>query len=288
MSNHTPDPRLGSTPANFRLLVALAVIAPMWGSTAGCHAADTRHASPRSVEVAVAHAEAWRADDDYAKLDFPFVGGPAGQRLNPIIQRWIGARCPGLPGSAAPPADAAACVAAFSSACAALKHDYGADTGTFGCTLDATTEIRLDAAGLLGAIYTTYSYTGGAHGSTVVSYLNLDLASGRVFTLEDLLDTRDTARLSGAIERAIRAERHIPAGRSLEQAGFFTNTLPLPGEVLALPQGLLFTYQSYDVAPYSEGQPHGLVAYTELDGMIRATRLLAGLRALGAEPAPAP
>ncbi len=245
----------------------------------GCHRAVP---APQSVGVTTAHAESWRGGDDYAKVTYPVVvGGVDAARLNPVIQRWIGARCP-IPAENAPqPSSAAACVAAFSTACATLKHKYeDAGAQPFGCTLDANTEIKLDAAGLLGVAYTTYSYTGGAHGSTVVSYLNLDLASGRVLTLKDFLNAPDAARLSSALESAVRANRHIPADQSLKQAGFFVDRLPVPDTVLALPRGLLFTYQSYDVAPYVLGQPHGLVPYSALNGMIRAEGVLLRLRTL--------
>lgn len=253
-------------------------------ATPGCHRTSP---APQSVGVATAHLENWRSDDDYAKLSYPFISGEDAARLNPIIQRWVGSHCPISAENAPQPDSAAACVTAFSNACAALKHEYD-DAGArpFGCTLDANTEIKLDAAGLLGIAYTTYSYTGGAHGSTVVSYLNLDLASGRVLTLKDLLDISDTAHLSGEIERAVRANRHIPATQSLKQAGFFEDTLPIPDTVLALPQGLLFTYQSYDVAPYASGLPQGLVPYSALGSMIRTEGVLPRLRALGESPAP--
>ncbi|HEU0195823.1 MAG TPA: DUF4163 domain-containing protein [Nevskiaceae bacterium] len=238
-------------------------------------------AGPASVGVALMQATQSTSAREYVKLQYPVVIGAAGARLNPVINRWIGARCP-VPQDHPPHyASVSACEAAFSSACHRLMAKFKAAGYPGGCTLDATSEIRLDAAGLLGVVFTTYAFTGGAHGNTVVSYLNLDLRSGRVLKLDDLLKPIDDRKLAAAIETAVRRNRRIPTTNSLKQAGFFIDPLPLTRTVLALPRGLLFTYQSYDVGPYVLGQPHGVVPYSAVQGMIRPDGPLPRLEALG-------
>lgn len=247
-------------------------------STAAATAAAT---SPQSVGLVLHQSNQLIAPHQYTKMSYPTVVGTAGTTLNPVIQKWIGARCPIQSDKNKIYPNAARCATAFMDNCNKLKKLYKGHEKTFGCTLDATTTIKLDAAGLLGLIYTTYTYTGGAHGNTVVSYLNLNLANGQVLKLSDMLDPIDAKKLSAAIETAIRVNRDIPASKPLKQADFFVNTLPPTDTVLALPAGLLFTYQSYEIGPYVLGQPHGVVPYAALGNMLANNGPLRQLVAVG-------
>lgn len=258
------------------------------GPTSQANHSDTQsaNAGPHSVGVVISNRDNRAGVNRYAKLAYPVVTGKEADRLNPTIEKWVGARCP-VPGKKSTvSADPAECVAAFMKACKKLKKAYKGHASDFGCTLDATAVVKLDAAGLLGVIYTTYAYTGGAHGNTVVSYLNLDLASGRILNLDDLLDKPNRVRLASKIQAAIRAKRHIPTSQSMKQAGFFVVPFPPTDTVLALPHGLLFTYQSYDIGPYVLGQPHAVVPYSELEGVIAKNGPLPRLAALGRQLSP--
>lgn len=223
----------------------------------------------------------WASPDLYAKITYPVVAGAAAGRLNPVIQRWLGARCPEPQARTQSFNDVRSCAAAYLTACQSMKTELAGQDPAFGCTLDALSDVRLDAAGMLSVVYTTYAYTGGAHGNTVVSYLNLDLHSGRALSMDDLLDHPVPGRLTALIETAMRHDRHIAATRSLEQAGFLVGKLPMPDDALALPQGLLFTYQSYTVAPYVMGQPSALVPWSALAGMVGRGAAVQRLIALG-------
>lgn len=208
----------------------------------------------------------WRGGNDYARLSYPVVVGDGAARYNKVINRWVGNHCPGINFKTTRYQSAAACVAAFAKRCAQLKAH--APTDHFGCTLDGSTRIGVDAAGLLSLQLKTYTYTGGAHGWTQVSNLNLDLDTGQALQLKDLIVHPDNVVLRHAIEQALRASRHIAPDKTLKQAGYFKSRLPIPGAVLMLPEGLLFTYQSYAIAPYYMGQPQALVRYADIAQML--------------------
>lgn len=237
-----------------------------------------------SVALRTVQIEQWQHDDDYVRLRYPRIVGDAAARLNPIIERWIGGHCPIIGPKPEKFDNIPACVAAFTAACV-KQHAHTPAGQHFACTMDSTADIRLDAAGLLGVVLKSYVYTGGAHGQTLIADLNLDLNSGRALKLDDLLNVVDKTVLSDKIEWALRRQRHITADQSLKQAGFFKDNLPVPTTVLVLPEGLLFTYQSYDVAPYVMGQPQALVPYNQLSGMLRRNGLLPHVQALQATSA---
>jgi Protein of unknown function (DUF3298) len=220
--------------------------------------------------------EHWQATDNYVRLQYPVVIGADAERLNPVIQRWIGANC-GDGGTTV--ADARACLSALVKDCS----DTIAATSQSelkACAVNITTDVWLDAAGLLAINMDVTSWGGGAHPQEETHDLNLDLRSGRALQLGDLLDHWDAETLALRITHALRTQRHIGSDQTLMQAGFFVDHLPVPPAVMALPQGLLFTYGPYEIAPGVEGQQQVLVPYDELSGMIRSTGPLPRLHGL--------
>jgi hypothetical protein len=197
--------------------------------------------------------------------------------LNPVIQSWIGANCSVEPESKY--SDATTCLAGLWKGCSHVT-DPSLPPQQRACTENITTTVQLDAAGLMVIRMDSDSYGGGAHDVSEVHALNLDLHGARALQLNDLLEHPNTETLALRITHALRQQRHIPADQPLTQAGFNTDHLPVPATVMIMPEGLLFTYQSYDIAAYSEGQPQVLVPFAELSDMVSGAGPLPRLRAL--------
>ena len=238
-----------------------------------------------AVGLRMINIQHWHGGGDYATLRYPHIVGTLAGQLNSVIERWIGGHCPIVGTKPRRYDDAAACATAFADECARLRAS-SPPGHPFGCTLDANAVVDVDAAGVLGLTMTSYAYAGGAHGLTTITDLTLDLRSGRALDLDDLLDYPDRRKLSALIEQGLRHQRHIPPDQSLKQAGYFTNKLPVPATVLALPEGLRFTYQSYDIGPRTMGQPQALVPYAALSEMVRRDGPLFRLHRLLASDAP--
>jgi len=99
-------------------------------------------------------------------------------------------------------------------------------------------------------------FTGGAHGAANTFYRSYDPQSGAQLRLGDLADAAglDSLRVIG--EAAFRVERQVPAGTSLQQAGFFVwddSSFALSENFGVTHAGLVFQYNAYDVAPYALG-----------------------------------
>ncbi len=117
----------------------------------------------------------------------------------------------------------------------------------------------------------TYTYTGGAHGSTVVQSFVFDTQTGEQQELRDLVrDDRALATLHGQIASRLLSEytdalfedqatilRAYVANRAEQptllargELGYATSTTFLLG-----PAGLRVLFQQYEVAPYAAGMP---------------------------------
>lgn len=106
-----------------------------------------------------------------------------------------------------------------------------------------------------------YTYTGGAHGMTTVSYVNWDSHKARVVTLADMLLPGQDKAFYAALKRAhgLWVKQHDDA-ISFEAGWPFDRS----DNVALLPDSLSVKYQPYSIGPYSEGTPELHLAYADL------------------------
>lgn len=113
-------------------------------------------------------------------------------------------------------------------------------------------------------------FTGAAHGITATQFLNWDNASGRVLGMDQLLTSGAHPRYVQALERA--HERWLQnRPEAQEDIQSWRRYWPFqPTDNVALTdQGLVAKYDSYQIAPYSSGQPELLIPYSELTDILR-------------------
>lgn len=98
-----------------------------------------------------------------------------------------------------------------------------------------------------------YSFTGGAHGNTVVAMPAFRASTGERSTWRDLV--RDTTAFIAAAERAFRRTTKMSPRDTYAKAGFWfeNERFTLPNVVGILPTGFMLVYNQYEVAPYAYG-----------------------------------
>lgn len=106
-------------------------------------------------------------------------------------------------------------------------------------------------------------YMGGAHPSKFVTLASFDLTSGTTINILDLYDKKQLERLA---EERFRKIHKLKQDQDLNDAGFmFENGIFVLPENMALTnEGILFVYNSYEVAAYSEGETRFTIPYSEL------------------------
>lgn len=249
----------------------ISVARPVFASLAVLVLTACTERTPDSVSWRIEQLEHWQDGGHYVRLHYPVIVGADAARLNLVIQRWIGAHCAVNPTVTF--GDAKGCLTGLVKDCSEL----GADSA---CFVDLTADPWLDAAGCLGIRLEATSYSGGNHEQVDIEALNLDVRTGRALGLTDLLNRPDARSLAMRIAHALRVQRHIPDDKSLTQAGLLTDDIPVSTRVLALPEGLLFIYLAYEIAPYPEGRPQVLVPYADLSDMMLKTSPLPRLHDL--------
>lgn len=119
--------------------------------------------------------------------------------------------------------------------------------------------------------------TGAAHGITATQFLNWDNRRQQPLGLNDILEPGGHPAYVQALRNA-HAQwlgGHAPAAEDPEN---FTRLWPFqPSDNAAVTdQGLVVKYDSYQIAPYSSGQPELLLPYEALRGIIRPAFLPQG------------
>lgn len=94
-------------------------------------------------------------------------------------------------------------------------------------------------------------FTGGAHGFSSRSYINLNPQTGEIIKNEDLF----TAEFQEYAEEVFRIKNEIPEGESINSTGYFfeNDSFHLPQNIGFLKNKIILRYNAYEVASYSEG-----------------------------------
>ncbi len=93
-----------------------------------------------------------------------------------------------------------------------------------------------------------YSYSGGAHGGYASGYLNFSPRTGKLLTLEDLIDPGKMDAFKKLCEQYF-LEKYPEDDFWFPEEGFY-----LPETFGLLPEGITFVYALYEIAPYAAGE----------------------------------
>lgn len=137
-----------------------------------------------------------------------------------------------------------------------------------------TTTLTYEIAGInyLDARYVCveadgYEYSGGAHGNPFRDYFVFDRETGKQLTLSDIVGN-PVEELQKIVSKAFRelAEKTnfaFEAPEDLEHT--VADDVSYDSKFYLTPEGLVFYYTPYEIAPYAEGFPEVTIPYGDLD-----------------------
>jgi len=98
----------------------------------------------------------------------------------------------------------------------------------------------------------SYSFTGGAHGSSYIDNVLFSRETGEQLKLKDFIS--DAPKLTRIAEKYFRQTTEIKPTDDLEEIGFwFTNGFELNGNFYFENNKMIFIYNQYEIGPYSMG-----------------------------------
>jgi len=113
-------------------------------------------------------------------------------------------------------------------------------------------------------------YTGGAHGFSNTRLSSLDLKTGKKLKLNDILVKNAGRKLHRIAEQHFRKLHNLSKRQSLAKAGFDfdKNRFVLSENFAVLKKGIVFYYNSYEIAAYVMGATQLFIPYEALVGVI--------------------
>lgn len=145
-----------------------------------------------------------------------------------------------------------------------FKKDIPDASGGWHYSANVTVEILTDT--LLSLSTQEEYYTGGAHGGYGTYFININPSTGKEFTLNNLLKAGYDEPLTILAEKTFRKVREIPDTASLNE-----NYFEFPDDKFQLnknygfkKEGIVFFYNSYEIAAYAAGPTEVLIPYEEL------------------------
>lgn len=112
-------------------------------------------------------------------------------------------------------------------------------------------------------------YTGGAHGSYHITYTNIDLKKLVTLTEEDLFLPGYYKPLTEKILHQLTRKYQVEEPDSLLTHGFFTIDDIVPNNNFWLnDEGIHYSYNQYEIAPYAMGVIDVMIPYSELTDLL--------------------
>lgn len=195
------------------------------------------------------------------QVDYPVFSGLdslAIKAINARIEYWLGGGAEGIPKNMV-----------------VLGNDFIRDFEQFksempeygmGWNMEANVSVLLASDSLISLQVDVESFTGGAHGSYVTNFINIEPTTGTAYLLDSFLKPGYEEVLNRLGEEDFRSQRELEQSASLEEAGFNfpSNEFKLNDNYGFRKEGIVFFFNSYEIAAYAEGPTEILIPYEEL------------------------
>jgi hypothetical protein len=115
----------------------------------------------------------------------------------------------------------------------------------------------------------SYAYTGGAHGLETREYQTIDLKTGKILSLDDILAEGKKQDLAKLLTAKLRKSNKIPESQKLTEAGYFVDEIKPNENYYLIPGGIGFFYNHYDIAPYVAGPEEIFLSMEDIRGILK-------------------
>lgn len=129
------------------------------------------------------------------------------------------------------------------------------DMPLMGWDYDGSGDTLLISPKVISIYYQVYSFTGGAHGNSNITYLNFNAQTGDLLKLTDMVS--DTIALKKIAELKFeKTQKEFAKDNDFEYdraSYFWEKPFYLPANIAITKTGLLFMYNPYEAAAYAYG-----------------------------------
>lgn len=115
-----------------------------------------------------------------------------------------------------------------------------------------------------------YSYLGGAHGGSLISFINWNTKANKKIALSDIFMDGYQEKLRQVAEQIFRKDEKLSDTASLANDYFFKDSkFALNNNFCITPIGIRFLYNEYEIKPYSAGTTSLFIPYEQIESLLR-------------------
>lgn len=145
--------------------------------------------------------------------------------------------------------------------------------------IEKTGDVKLNKGNIFSIDYLEYSFTGGAHPNTYVTFKNFNLSDGEEIKLDEIISEDKQQELTKIGEDEFRKLKDLAMEADLGQAGFWfeNNKFYLNDNFLITDSSLVFYYNNYEITAYAFGPTELTIPFSRIKPLIGEKKLLKGL-----------
>jgi len=144
-----------------------------------------------------------------------------------------------------------------------FKNDFEEDAIPWEVNINC--EVVFQSIYVITIAVDSYAFTGGAHGNSTITLLNFNPANGNLYRKDDFINT--SPGLIELVEKAFRSE--IKSRNKNEEDYFYGQDFKLPENVGFSDEGVIFLYNTYEMASYAQGITEFTIPYGEISKYVK-------------------
>jgi hypothetical protein len=142
--------------------------------------------------------------------------------------------------------------------------------------IERTGEVKLNKENIFSIDFMEYSFTGGAHPNTYVTFKNFNLNDGEEINLDDLFPKDKQQELTKIAEAEFRKLKELTSEADLGEAGYWfeNNEFYLNDNFLITDSSLVFYYNNYEITAYAFGPTELEIPYLKIKNLLNEKSLI--------------
>lgn len=139
--------------------------------------------------------------------------------------------------------------------------------------------VMVHSHNLISLQYDENTFSGGAHPNHVVYFKNIALPATREISYSSIWKEGSEEQLSQLCEQNFRKQLHVPDSLSLKEAGYLfdEDKFKLTENVGITPDGCIFLYNPYEIAPLAMGPVKVFVPFVQVKDLLNPNSPVADL-----------
>lgn len=151
----------------------------------------------------------------------------------------------------------------FENRFVSFKNDFEANAAPWEVIINS--EIVFQSLYVITISIDSYTFTGGAHGNSVITLLNFDPNTGNLYTQDDVFKpSKDFTEL---VKIYFKTETESK-NNNIQNDNFFGEDFRLPENIGFNEEGVIFLYNTYELSSYAEGITEFTIPYNEISKFV--------------------